>query len=163
MCLVDSSITVCLVDSSIKFGIRVASQPLQLSYLSVSVSYDLPCSSFHLKDHCRILDFVYHITGKALKNHLIRNISTPNCELCQIECFTERRCLSYNCRGVSCELNSADHIEYPEDLKDEEGSDYHAAEVSGYSGGECSEYKNTPNRDDYVLLKKTLTPIHKND
>ena len=45
--------------------------------------------------------------------------------------------MSYNCRGVSCELNSADHIEHPEDLKDEEGSDYHAAEVSGYSSSEC--------------------------
>ena len=37
--------------------------------------------------------------------------------------------MSYNCRGVSCELNSADHIEHPEDLEDEKGSDYHAAEV----------------------------------
>ena len=36
--------------------------------------------------------------------------------------------MSYNCRGVSCELNSADH-NHPEDLEDEEGSDYHAAEV----------------------------------
>ena len=43
----------------------------------------------------------------------------------------ERRCVSYNCRGElnSCELNSADHIDHPEDLVDEEGSDYHAAEV----------------------------------
>ena len=45
--------------------------------------------------------------------------------------------MSYNCRGISCELNSADHIEHSEDLVDEEGSDYHAAEVSGYRGGEC--------------------------
>ena len=37
--------------------------------------------------------------------------------------------MSYNCRGVSCELNSADHIEYAGDLENEEGSDYHAAEV----------------------------------
>ena len=37
--------------------------------------------------------------------------------------------MSYNCRGVSCELNSADHIEHLEDLEDEKGSDYHAAEV----------------------------------
>ena len=57
-------------------------------------------------------------------------MSKPNCELCQIECFVERKCVSYNCRGISCELNSADHIKHPEDLVDEKGSDYHAAEVS---------------------------------
>ena len=80
-------------------------------------------------DYCRTLDFVHHFVRKALKRHLIRNISTPNCELCQIECFAEKRCVSYNCRRLSCELNSADHIEHPEDLEDEERSDYHAAEV----------------------------------
>ena len=40
--------------------------------------------------------------------------------------------MSYNYRGVSCELNSADHTEHPENLEDEKGSEYHAAEVSGY-------------------------------
>ena len=92
---------------------------------------------FYPTELCRVLNFFHHFTGKALKGHAIRNIPTPNCELCQIECLSENRCLSYNCRGVSCELNSADHIEHPEDLENEEGSDYHAAEVSGYSGGEC--------------------------
>ena len=75
-------------------------------------------------DHCRTLNFVPFFVGKALKRH----ISTPNYELCQIECFSEGRCVSYNCRGVSCELNSADHIEHPEDLEDEKGSHYRAAE-----------------------------------
>ena len=37
--------------------------------------------------------------------------------------------MSYNCRGISCELSSADHIEHPGDLVGEKGSDYHAAEV----------------------------------
>ena len=74
---------------------------------------------------------------KLWKGHVIRTISARDCELCKIQCLWERRCVSYNYRGVSCELNSADHIEHPDDLKDEEGSDYHAAEVSGYSGGEC--------------------------
>ena len=94
-------------------------------------SFEFNAHGPHSADHCRDLNFVYHIVGKALKGHLIRNISTPNCELCQIECFMERRCVSYNCRGElnSCELNSADHIDHPEDLEDEEGSDYHAAEV----------------------------------
>ena len=80
-------------------------------------------------DYCRTLNFVHHLVGKALKRHLIRSISTQNCELCQIECFMEMMCVSYNCRGISCDLNSADHIEYPEDLEDEKDNDYHAAEV----------------------------------
>ena len=87
---------------------------------------------FCLKDDCIIVDFIHHIPNNVLRNHVIRTIrSIYNCELCQIECFVERKCVSYNCRDNSCDLNSSDHILHPDDLVQENGSWYHGAKVSG--------------------------------
>ena len=80
-------------------------------------------------DGCRQLTFTPEISGRALRRHVIRTLEAASCEWCQIQCFLERRCVSYNCGNNTCDLNSSDHVAHPADLVVDQCKTYQATEV----------------------------------
>jgi len=57
-------------------------------------------------------------------------------EFCQVKCYLEQTCLSYNLGTMGsgdkfvCELSDSDHYQNPEDLVFKKGFSYHPAVVS---------------------------------
>ena len=83
---------------------------------------------------CRVLQFVSLWEGKALVNQVIKNISVGSPDVCEIECYLDNRCLSYNHGDQSggrslCELSDSDHKQHPSDLQERLGYIYLVTEV----------------------------------
>ena len=70
----------------------------------------------------------------SLRRHVIRTFHSENSDLCQIQCYLEEECVSYNFRNKTCDLNKSDHIFHPEDLEKDEDSIYCGTRVSEVSG-----------------------------
>lgn len=86
---------------------------------------------------CRALQFVSPREGKALVNHVIKNVSVGSSDVCEIECYLDNRCLSYNYGDQGnvrhkCELSDSDHKQHPNDLQERLGYIYRGTE------NECS-------------------------
>ena len=81
-------------------------------------------------DDCRQLTFGQHFIGKKLTNHLIHSLEGINCEMCQMQCLFQEKCVSYNCGKNACDLNSSDHVHHPYDLVISKGIVYRATQVS---------------------------------
>lgn len=75
--------------------------------------------------------------GKRLSNHVLRIANVEDQEICEIQCFIENNCFSYNIMTRSdsgnqrCELNNATHEGHERDLKTDTDYVYQAAEVWG--------------------------------
>ena len=76
------------------------------------------------------------IHGYRLKNHVIRTIDVSNEDICQLQCFQEPNCVSYNfkkkeeSRGQhKCDLNNATN-EHSGDLAKNENYVYREAKVN---------------------------------
>ena len=88
---------------------------------------------------CRRLKFVPTVDGKRLEGHVILSLSTGKYTPCEHRCLMESRCVSVNIgpsmedNKVACELNDADHLQYPDDLKDFIGWTYRDTEVRNTS------------------------------
>lgn len=85
-------------------------------------------------DVCRELSYLHPVTDKALVGHLIRAVRVNNGDECEIRCYQEVECLSYNlgpyqANGRACELSKSDHIRHPEDLVPMPGYIYRGTEV----------------------------------
>ena len=83
---------------------------------------------------CRALQFVSPREGKALVNHVIKNVSVGSSDVCEIECYLDNRCLSYNYGDQGnvhhkCELSDSDHKQHPNDLQERLGYIYRGTEV----------------------------------
>ena len=86
---------------------------------------------------CRNLEFTAtrRYKGKRLSNHVLRIANVEDQEICEIQCFIENNCFSYNIMTRSdsgnqrCELNSATHEGHERDLKTDTDYVYQAAEV----------------------------------
>ena len=83
---------------------------------------------------CRALQFVSPKEGKALVNHVIKNVSVGSSDVCEIECYLDNRCLSYNYGDQGnvrqkCELSDSDHKQHPNDLQERLGYIYRGTEV----------------------------------
>ena len=83
---------------------------------------------------CRVLQFASPKVGKALVNHVIKNISVGSPDVCEIECYLDNRCLSYNYGDQGnvrhkCELSDSDHKQHPRDLQQRLGFSYGGTEV----------------------------------
>ena len=83
---------------------------------------------------CRALQFVSPREGKALVNHVIKNVSVGSSDICEIECYLDNRCLSYNYGDQGnvrhkCELSDSDHKQHPNDLQERLGYIYRGTEV----------------------------------
>ena len=88
---------------------------------------------FILADKCRDITFEENVIGMSLRRHVIRTFHSENSDLCQIQCYLEEECVSYNFRNKTCDLNKSDHIFHPEDLVKDEDSIYCGTQVSKVS------------------------------
>ena len=85
-------------------------------------------------DVCRQVHFLQRIADKALIGHVIKTIPVGTDDHCEIACFRDLMCLSYNIRpkqagGHQCELSKSDHIRDPADLVPMAGYIYRPTEV----------------------------------
>jgi len=98
------------------------------------------CQNFHSLGHCRNLRFTIDpIHGYRLENHVIRTIDVINEDICQLKCYMEPNCVSYNFNkkeGANgqhkCDLNNATsehHKIHSGDLAKNESYVYREAEV----------------------------------
>ena len=90
---------------------------------------------------CRNLRFnIDPIHGYRLKNHVIRTIEIINEDICQLQCYLEPNCVSYNFNKEEeingkhkCDLNNAtyehDNSEHSGDLEKNENYVYRGAGV----------------------------------
>ena len=89
---------------------------------------------------CRDLRFtIGSIHGYRLKNHVIHTINVSSEDVCQLQCYQEPNCVSYNFNKNEengqhkCDLNNATYEHYDEhsgDLAKNENYVYRGAEVN---------------------------------
>ena len=84
---------------------------------------------------CRTLEFAQPLQDHALTGHVFKKISMETEEKCQLNCYLENDCVSYN-YGFSlisnkhiCELSESDHRQHPADLQLKHGFLYGANKV----------------------------------
>ena len=85
-------------------------------------------------DVCRELLFMNHTPGKALDGHVIKTLQVKNQEQCELGCFHESECVSYNTEpsqvnGFTCELSNSDHVRHPDALVPRPAYIYRGTEV----------------------------------
>ena len=84
---------------------------------------------------CIIKVFVNPVANKALKNHVITSRKVTSVENCEIKCFLEMKCESYNLGPQLengdhvCELSNSDAIRDPLDLMTNQGFSYRGTKV----------------------------------
>ena len=69
--------------------------------------------SFHLDD-CRTIQFREGMKNMALINHIIKRYQGVNKEMCELKCYLEPNCVSYNYGPLNdelsvCELSDTHH------------------------------------------------------
>lgn len=75
-----------------------------------------------------------HTPGKALDGHVIKTLQVKKQEQCELRCFHESECVSYNMgpslvNGYTCELSNSDHVRHPDALVPRPGYIYRGTEV----------------------------------
>lgn len=79
---------------------------------------------------------VFH--GQRLMNHMISRTDVTNKELCDVLCFMEPNCVSYNLvtkienRKYQCELNNATYEENNRDMEENHNYVYRGAKVKAF-------------------------------
>ena len=61
-----------------------------------------------LPGDCRNIQFEHHIVDKILFNNTIRTVTVNNNDICEIFCYKEPNCVSYNCGPEDSELKQCD-------------------------------------------------------
>ena len=87
-----------------------------------------------IADNCRTLQFSSPIEGAALQKHVIKRLALDSEHSCQVQCYLENTCVSYNFGKRTsgedlCELNNSTYIEHPSDLKSTSDFIYRGTEV----------------------------------
>ncbi|RMX40279.1 hypothetical protein pdam_00008736, partial [Pocillopora damicornis] len=82
---------------------------------------------------CRILEFLPRDLGKALSGHVITTVQVETVAQCEVRCFQEPNCLSYNLGPYqtyehTCELSNSDRVLHPNDLVPRPGYTYSGTE-----------------------------------
>ena len=86
-------------------------------------------------DDCRILRFKPPMEGYSLQGHVFKNLTMQGENTCEINCFLEHGCVSYNIEPSHeddiniCELSDSDHEIHPEALDRRNGFTYRTTEV----------------------------------
>ena len=106
---------------------------LELQFEFASVTTPRISSALPFSAYCRNLHFTHEVLeGWALQGHGIKPIQPSGDEEdCQLKCYFEERCVSYNYGNGGCELNESDHIQSPHDLIKAAGTLYRASQVGG--------------------------------
>ena len=107
--------------------------------------------------------FVSPVANKALTNHVITSRKVTSAENCEIECFLEMKCESYNLGPQLgngdhvCELSNSDAIRDPLDLMTNQGFIYRGTKVEA-NGVKKNEREN-PLLVNGTLFKTYMNPI----
>ena len=65
--------------------------------------------------------------NKALRNHVIKSLQEIDMDNCELQCYLEPNCVSYNHGPSLCELNNMTHLQAPlDDMEARHGSTYRA-------------------------------------
>lgn len=106
------------------------------------MTYGSSCSvysdMFLFLDDCRTVEFKEREANKALIKHVIRSELVLSEDVCEIKCFLEPNCVSFNYGllgdgAFKCELNNRTHFQVsPSYQKDREEFFYRAMIVSKY-------------------------------
>ena len=129
-------------------------------YFSLVSLFLLPPS-----DDCRVIEFKEGTKNKILTNHVIRRDHLPDKDVCELRCYLEPNCVSYNYGPLSdgtftCELNDRTYLQVPDSLEDKSGFVYTEIFVSTawwhavliYKGDQFTNKKNS----DIVLFPSML-------
>lgn len=97
-------------------------------------------------DVCRELHYLSHVADKALVGHVTRTVKVNNGDQCEIRCYQELECLSYNLGpyqdyGHVCELSNSDHLRHPDDLVPMPGFIYRGTEVHDLINVVCASIR----------------------
>ena len=103
--------------------------------------YIKACQNIRSSGHCRNLRFTIDpIHGRRLNNHVIRTIDVINEDICQLKCYLEPNCVSYNFKEIAdtdgkhkCDLNNGTYehdMEHSGDLVEKKSYVYRGAEVN---------------------------------
>ncbi|KAJ7360308.1 hypothetical protein OS493_016939 [Desmophyllum pertusum] len=85
------------------------------SFLALLFAWLVRC-----EDTCRILEFTEPEADSYLEHHVIQSTLVDNNGQCEINCYVERMCLSFNLGMLGsgdkllCELSDSDHYQHPE-------------------------------------------------
>ena len=101
--------------------------------LNIKTLQRSPFYTFVLED-CRSLLFLPPISTRALEKHVIKSVNVTREDSCMVQCFGEKRCVSYNIGPIEdgfhqCELSDSDHVQDPQDMKDKPGFSYVTTKV----------------------------------
>lgn len=92
--------------------------------------------NFFPLDDCRNVQFMQPVENMALNNHVIRRDQVSNEDFCQLNCYLEPNCVSYNYGPTGdgafvCELSDRNHQGvFSSDLRAREGFTYTTITVS---------------------------------
>jgi len=99
------------------------------------------------EDNCRILQFSSLVEGAALEKHVIKRMALDSEHSCQVQCYLENTCVSYNFGKRTlgeeiCELNNSTYTEHPHDLKTTSdfiyrGTENFCSSMPCMNGGTC--------------------------
>lgn len=96
-------------------------------------------------DHCRLLKFGNVYPDSAFNKNIIKNFTVDSGDLCQIQCFLQYDCKSYNLGPPSeqgkrvCELSSSLHVFHANHLAFRSGFTYHPS--TDFCKPQCPEEK----------------------
>ena len=81
----------------------------------------LYCMQFTGNCPARVLEFSSPIGGRTLVGHVFKTIKITSPDLCEVNCFIEADCVSFNVGPLQdgnhrCELSNSDHRVHPDDL-----------------------------------------------
>nr|XP_058961571.1 low-density lipoprotein receptor-related protein 2-like [Pocillopora verrucosa] len=82
-----------------------------------------------IENSCRILKFTEPMADNALRNHVIQLVQVNDKDQCELLCYLEQMCLSFNFGSGNCELSNSDHYQHPEDLASRIGFSYHPTAI----------------------------------
>lgn len=92
-------------------------------------------SFFFSAQECRQLKYSQPVQDKALNNHVIMKINITREDICNIKCFIEPNCLSFNVGPLEnnnqylCEISDSDDVLHPGDLAQRVGFIYQGTQV----------------------------------
>ena len=84
---------------------------------------------------CRHLKYSQPIQDRALTNHVIIKSNTTRQDICNVMCFMEPNCLSFNVGPLDdnhrylCEVSDSDDVLHPEGLVPRLGFTYQGTQV----------------------------------
>jgi len=90
---------------------------------------------FFLDGSCRTVRFQERIANKVLTNYVFKSYRGISEEMCEVNCFLEPGCVSYNHGTMDdglflCELNDREHMEVPSrELVTKDGFIYRAISI----------------------------------